>query len=150
MNNTIYCRTCGKELSAAAFMCPNCGTPVNGTPENTKPKAVNPEKTGTAAKASGLSVVSFILTAIAFVTGIIFGAFFYVFPYSQVLLYVISATTVIPALTGMTISAYLLCAARNELTYAATALSIASVILSAIALLFLFLTGCILASIMYY
>lgn len=140
MYHSIFCRTCGKELSDEAFMCPNCGAPVNGA-HDAKTKPVEPAKTET--KASGLSVVAFLLATIAFVTGIIFGAFFFVFANSALLVYIIGAATILPALTGLSIGVYLLCSARNGLTSSAKAFSIIAIVFSAIALLFLFIGGCV-------
>lgn len=152
MNNTIFCRTCGKELSSEAFMCPNCGTPIQSAPAEKQPQPAEPVKavTGTGANATGLSIVAFILATIAFVTGIIFGAFFYVFNFSSMLLSVISATSILPALAGLVIAAYQLYAARSELTSTAKSLSVVSVVFAVIVLLFLFLTGCIIASDTFY
>ena len=145
MNNTIFCRTCGKELSSSPYMCPNCGTPVNGAPD-IKPKTTEPAKTGTEARVLGLSVVAFILSTVAFITGIIFGAFFFVFSASAILLYIISATTILPALAGIAIGAYLLCSARNELSNSAKTILIIAIVFSAIALLFLFIGGCVIVA----
>lgn len=140
MYHTIFCRTCGKELSDEAFMCPNCGTPVSGV-HDAKQKPTEPAKTET--KASGLSVVAFLLATIAFVTGIIFGAFFFVFVNSALLVYIIGASTILPALTSLSIGVYLLISARNGLTSSAKAFSITAIVLSSVALLFLFIGGCV-------
>lgn len=138
----MYCKNCGKEISSEAFMCPNCGTPVEGVAL----KKQSVRKMGTESKATGLSVAAFILAAVAFVTGIVFGAFFFEFSDSALLLYVLPATTVLPALASLTIGAYLLSAARSELTYSAKAFSIVSIVFSSVALLFLFIGGCVIVT----
>lgn len=143
--NTIFCRNCGKELSDEAFMCPNCGTPVNGAPAKPHTKA-EPVKTEPNPKATALSVVAFVLSMISFVTGIIFGAFFFVYTNSALLLYVLPVTTILPAFAALSIGAYLLYITKNEDNRLAKSLSVTAVVFASVVILFLFIAGCLLAT----
>lgn len=94
----MYCYHCGKELSPDAVMCPECGAPTKNMKVD---KVADEVKAPVSSHAVGLSVVALTLSLIAFVTGIIFGAFFYVYYSSQLLLMVISATTILPAIVSL-------------------------------------------------
>ena len=140
----MFCRHCGKELSDEAYMCPNCGalTGVDAA-KKTAEKETREAGEGGANK-TALSVVAFILSMIAFVTGIIFGAFCYVTSGAIIFLYIFGASTILPALASLSIGAYLLIAGRDKLSNHAKGFAITSLVLSAFILFFLFLTGCIL------
>lgn len=135
----MFCSHCGKELSDDAFMCPNCGSPIRKTAQ----KKSIPQEGG---KETGLAIAGFIPAMIAFVTGIIFGAFFYVYPGSALLLYTVGASTILPALAAISMNAYTLVRIRGKENALAKNLSITAIVLAGVALLFLFLTGCILAA----
>ena len=132
----MFCSHCGKELADDAFMCPNCGSPIG---KSAQKKSI-PQEGG---KETGLAVAGFILAMIAFVTGIIFGAFFYVYPGSALLLYTIGASTILPALAAISINAYTLIQIRGKENTLAKNLSITAIVFAGVALLFLFLTGCV-------
>ena len=147
----MFCKHCGKELSDEAFMCPNCGTPINpnfaNKNEHKKEETAKPEIDTVIASGvnkTGLTVAAFILSMIAFVTGIIFGAFMYVMPAYSFLLYIISTITILPSLAGISLGAYSLCAGRNNLPGNAKAFATVAVVFSVVVLLFLFLTTCLL------
>ena len=147
----MYCRYCGKELSDKAFMCPHCGAPTNSdVAQKDEEKEVKPETQNTAQTSdtnkTALAIVAFVLSTFALVTGIIFGAFFYVYVGSVVLLYIIGATTILPALAGLAIGSYLLSAGRNHLTFGGKLFATLAVIYSVIVLLFLFLTACLIVA----
>ena len=139
----MYCTYCGKQLSEEAIMCPDCGTPTKSAPST---KAVS-ETVQTATEPIGaqnsLGVIGFILSTFAFVTGIIFGAFIYVFSGAAVLLIVIGSTTILPALTGISLCILRLKNEKGSLK----GLVITGIILAGIALLFLFITACVMASV---
>lgn len=142
----MYCRYCGKEISDEAFMCPNCGTPTGTAPSKKKVQNAAPETSAGGVNATALSVVAFILSMIAFVTGIIFGAFFYVYTGGVLLLYVLGTITILPALAGLSIGTYLLCSGRNQNTYGTKVLATISVIYSALVLTFLLITACLIVT----
>ena len=139
----MFCKHCGKELSEEAFMCPNCGTPTRTdlNKDNTQKELANSEVESAPAGVNkvGLATLAFVLSMIAFVTGIIFGALGYVF-FSLVF---IESLSILPALAGIAIGVYLLSTERNRLTGNAKAFTVVSIVLSAVVLLFLFLTICI-------
>lgn len=140
----MYCYHCGKELSNDALMCPNCGAPTKNT------NAAKQEEAATVAVGGGvnikaLSAVGLILSAIAFVTGIIFGAFFFTYSYSMVLLYILSGSTILPALAGLSIGVYVSMLKDNN-NYPSKACSVCSIVFSSIVLAFLFIGGCIIAA----
>ena len=140
----MFCRHCGKELADNAFMCPNCGSPTGSAPlkqELPKEEPVKKEPS-----LLGLSVVGFILSLVAFVTGIIFGAFFFEYAGAALLLYLLSASTILPGLTAISIGAYLLSSARKSLANPAKAFAIVSIVLSAVVLAFLFIGGSVIVT----
>ncbi len=100
----MFCRHCGKEISDEAFMCPDCGTPT--IERKNKNIEIPNQLQNSDKKEKGISIIGFLFALIAFITGIIFGSFFFVFSASVVLLYVISATTILPALTSLAIGIY--------------------------------------------
>ena len=63
----MYCHHCGKELSDEAFMCPDCGTP---TGNNTQKKFVEKDSEG-GSKSRFTAIACFVLSAIAFLAGIV-------------------------------------------------------------------------------
>ena len=146
----MYCKHCGKELSDEAFMCPNCGAPTDANSPKKIAQTEEPETVAGGVNKTALSVVAFILAMIAFVTGIVFGAFFFEFAWSVLLLYILSASTILPALVSLSIGAYLLCTEKDKLEGKAKAYAIVSVVLCAVVLVFLFLSGSILAANAYY
>ena len=133
----MFCSHCGKELADEAVMCPNCGTP-------TKNMTVNKLQSPKDAHSTGISAVVLTLSIIAFVTGIVFGAFFYVYRNAVLLLYVISAVTILPALVSLSLGIYLLSTSAKSGN--AKAMSVVAVTLSAIVLTFLFISGCIIVA----
>lgn len=143
----MYCRHCGKEISDNAFMCPDCGEPTatGKTPSalpsdnevrNDHEKHYDP---------TGLSVVAFLLSLIALVTGIVFGAFFFVYSYSNFLLFILGATTILPAVASVCIGTYVL-VANKDAQNQCKAFSITAIVLGGVALLFLFVAGCVIIS----
>ena len=141
----MYCRHCGKELSDEAFMCPDCGTPTGVDFAKKKIQKETPETEAGGINMTALSVVAFILSMFAFVTGIIFGAFCYEYVGAALLLYVLGATTILPALVGLSIGAYVLCK-RNLLSTNAKNFAIVAVVFASIVLLVLFLTACLIVT----
>ncbi len=131
----MYCKNCGKELSEEALMCPNCGTPTGNKP--------HVRKSAHAVSSASLGVIAFFLGCFSFVTGIIFGAFFYVYPAASLLLYIIGATTIMPALATICLG---IAALMREIQSRYRVLTIVAIVLAGISLLFLYLTACILAS----
>ncbi len=151
----MFCKRCGKELSDEAFMCPECGEPTGVMPkfacnhvqEEQKKNAENDNHIPNAGfSQKGVTIVAFILTCIAFVTGIIFGAFFFVYQMSLYLLFILGATTILPALVGLAVGVYNLVGTKPEKLV--QALSITSIVLSSVVLLFLFIGGCVIVGIM--
>lgn len=141
----MFCRHCGKEISDEAFMCPDCGTP---TIERKNKNIEKPDQSQNSdAKEKGISVIGFLFALIAFITGIIFGSFFFVFSASVVLLYVISATTILPALASLAIGIYTIITATENSDKICKPFAITSVSLSGFVVLFLFIAGCIIAAI---
>ena len=139
----MYCRYCGKQLSDEAIMCPECGTPtktIARTPTVENEKTPTPEVQNV--PNHQLGVVGFFLSTFAFVTSIIFGAFMYVYYGATLLLYVIGYTSILPALAGISIG---ISTVKNE-KGAKKMLAITGIILAGIALLFLFLTACIMCA----
>ncbi len=132
----MYCKHCGKELADEALMCPDCGTPTDGKRAAQKPALVNEQP-------SPRGTVALFLAIFAFVTGIIFGSFFYVFTGSAILLYMIGATTILPALTAVCLGITVLI--RGE-AGKERAIAIVAIALAGTVLLFLFLSVCIIAS----
>ena len=137
----MYCKHCGKQLSDEAFMCPECGAPTGVKP----PVPIEPpkdERTTPTAHNTPLGIIGFVLSTFAFVTGIIFGAFLFVFSGAVLLLYVLSATTILPGLVGICLG---ISALKNE-TGIAKILALTGIILAAFALLFMFIGGCVLVT----
>ncbi len=132
----MYCKHCGKELADEALMCPDCGTPTDGKHTVRRPAPVSEQP-------SPLGAIALFLAVFAFVTGIIFGSFFYAFTGSAILLYMIGATTILPALTAICLGIAVLI--RGE-TGKDRAFAIAAIALAGTMLLFLFLSVCIIAS----
>lgn len=144
----MFCKNCGKELSNNAIMCPDCGEPVDLTVVKPATKQ-EPVLTDAAKNLKALSVVGMTLTLIAFVTGIIFGTFFYVYTSAAILLYIIGHSSILPALVGLSIGIYVL-AHSKDADKSAKTLSIISVVFAGVVLLFLFLAGCIMGTYYYY
>ena len=138
----MYCIHCGKELSDEAFMCPNCGTPMNTDFNKTKAQKEEPATSTEGVNTTALSGVAFTLSMIAIVTGIIYGALLYVY-ISILMMFIISAISVLPALAGLAMGAYLLASGRDKLPSNAKAFAITSVVLSSVVLFFLFITACL-------
>lgn len=135
----MYCKRCGKEISDEAFMCPSCGEPTDkySPAQQKQPRP----STGTDRKTTAIASIGFTLSLIAFVTGTVFGSFFFFDSISSLLLYVISATTILPALTGLCVGIYLLVC--NDGRRLVKAFATCSVVFSAIVLAFLFVGGCV-------
>lgn len=140
----MFCRYCGKELADNAFMCPNCGSPTGSA--SVKQELSKEEPVKKEPSLTGLSVVGFILSLVAFVTGIIFGAFFFEYAGAALLLYILSATTILPGLAAISIGAYLSSSAWKSLANPAKAFAIVSVVLPAVVLVFLFIGGSVIVT----
>ena len=140
----MYCYHCGKEIADEALMCPNCGAPTKNTNAVTKQEEVTPV-VSSVVNIKSLSVVGLILSVVAFVTGIVFGAFFFTYVYSQVLLYILSGSTILPALAGLSIGVYISMLKENN-NYTSKACAVCSIVFSSIVLAFLFIGGCVIAS----
>lgn len=138
----MFCSHCGKELAEDAFMCPNCGSPVQKAAGAKKPSPQTQE----GGKETALSIVGFVFAMIAFVTAIIYGSFFYVYIGSVVLLYVLGAFTILPAFVALFIGIYTLVSLRGKENVLAKNLSITAVVFAGFALFFLFIAGCVIAS----
>ena len=153
----MRCKNCGREIPNESNWCLYCGkpAPANVNRENiqTKPSEtadlnkeniqVKPSQADTCAKHAGLSVVAVILSSIAFLAGFVMGGLCYE---HFTLLFIFDSITILPALAGMSIGAYVLAAGRNGLTNGAKASAVISVVFSALVLLFLFLTTCLIAT----
>ena len=139
----MYCKYCGKELSNEAIMCPNCGTPTDLRTNPSKPQGTD----GTPRAPFGL--IALIFAAVAFLTGIIFGAFFLV-PYfnTNFLLYFICGTAILPGIASIGLASAALYH-RGSRT-ADRVMAIIAIVLAVIVLLFLFLSACVIASKIYY
>ncbi len=139
----MYCRNCGKQLSDGAIMCPECGEPTKplGTAPCVKENVTETPK-GNSKLVDLLGIIGFFLSMFAFVTGIIFGAFMYVYPAAAPLLLVIGFTSILPALVGISIC---IPAVKDEKANI-KALAITGIVLSAIVLLFLFITACVICT----
>jgi len=111
-----------------------------------KSNPVQPAK-GTGVNLSGLSAIALFFAIVSFVTGVIFGAFFFVFPHSAYLLYVLGTATVLPALAGIALGIYALVDLKNSENKNAKTMGIVAVVFAGVALLFLFLAGCIVTTI---
>ncbi len=131
----MYCRHCGKELSDEAILCPDCGTPTGVKP---KPAAQN-----TGAHADPLGTIALFLAIFSFVTGIIFGAFFYTYAASVILLYIIGTSSVLPGLAAVCLGIAVLYRRGEEKE---RLFAIISIVLAGVALFFLFIAGCVIAS----
>lgn len=129
----MYCKNCGKELSEEAIMCPNCGTPMG--------KISNARKVAHDASFVPFGVIALFLGCFSFVTGIIFGAFLYVYSAAVILLYFLGASTILPALTAICLG---IVAVMRKTESRDFALGIVAIALAGFVLLFLFLTACIL------
>ena len=140
----MYCRHCGKEIADEAFMCPNCGAPT-GTQKTITEQPTKEETTKHGVNIKGLSVAAFVLALFAFVTGVVFGVLFYTENQSPILLLVINASTILPALAGLTVSVYTLMVG-NDSDATSKSFSITSIVLSGVVLLFLFISACILVT----
>jgi len=139
----MYCKNCGKQLSDGAIMCPECGEPtktsvaLSGATDN-----ITETHEETTQKSNPLAAIGFFLSMFAFVTGIVFGAFMYVFVGAAALVLVIGPACILPALAGISIGIYALKNAKGT----QKGLAIAGIVLAAVVLLFLFLTACIVCS----
>lgn len=138
----MYCKNCGKELSDRAEMCPSCGEPmgVNRQCEQ-QHRQVRQASAGVDLKA--LSIVSLVLGAISFLVAVAYSIFFFVTNTAVVLLYIISAAAIIPALAGLSVGIYVLMTARPETDRLSKPVSIASVVLTSVVLFALFVVSCI-------
>ncbi len=143
----MFCKHCGKELSDEAFMCPDCGEPTGVIPKfanNVKKESAKNTDNDCARNAGmnpeAVAVIALIFSCIALVTGVVFGAFFFVYSYSVYLLFVLGATTILPAFAGLGTGVYSLMTGKEGKSV--KVLSIISIALSAFTLLFLFIGGC--------
>ncbi len=132
----MYCRHCGKELSDEALMCPECGTPTGVKPAQ-KPAA---QADG---QPSPLGAIALFLAIFSFVTGIIFGAFFYTYAASVILLYIVSAASILPGLAAVCLGIAVLFRQGEERD---RIFAIVSIVLAGIVLFFLFVAGCVIAT----
>lgn len=140
----MYCYHCGKEISPDAAMCPNCGAPTKNTAAASQ--QVTPECSDGEIKATALSAIALTLSIISFVTGVIFGAFFFVFASSSLLLMILDAVTILPALTALCLGIYLLTVTSKKGIKNGKTMSIVAVVLSAVVMLFLFIAGCVIVA----
>lgn len=131
----MYCKHCGKEIADEAIMCPNCGTPT-GTESKVHPSA----QTGTSAPFGSIALF---LACFALLTGIVFGAFFYVYTESAILLYFIGFTTILPALAAVCLGITTLSRETKPREYN---MAVVAIMLAALTLTFVFLTACLVSS----
>lgn len=140
----MFCYHCGKEISPDAIMCPECGAPTKNT--SAMPLAKQAVVTPEDAKSTALSAVSLTLSLISFVTSVVFGAFFFVYSTSSLLLMVLDAVSILPALAALSLGIYLLVSnSKNEIKNGKTMATVA-VVFSAVALAFLFIAGCVIVA----
>ena len=132
----MYCKHCGKELADEAIMCPACGTPT-GQKSQTK----RAEQAG--GQAIPFGILAFFLASFSFVASIIFGAFLYVFPSTMVLLYVLGATSILPALASICFG---IIALHGNSPDKERWMAVTAIVLASVGLFFLFLTGCLMVS----
>lgn len=132
----MYCKHCGKELADEAIMCPDCGMPTGIKPAH---KPAPPADGHTAP----LGTIALFLALFSFVTGIVYGAFFYTYVASAILLYIIGTASILPGLVSICLGIAVLhrCETERDRSFA-----IASIVLAGVALLFLFIAGCVLSS----
>lgn len=134
----MYCKHCGKELSDEALMCPNCGAPTGARSNIRKPSAPSDGQT------SPLGAIALFLSIFSFVTGIIFGSFFYAYAASVILLYFISATSILPGLAAVCLGIAILHRREGGRGWV---FAIVSIVAAGIALFFLFIAACVTASV---
>ena len=132
----MYCKHCGKQLSDEAILCPDCGTPTG-----VKPRARVAQRAGE--QADPLGTIALFLSIFSFVTGIVFGAFFYTYAASVILLYILGASTILPALAAVCLGIAVLYREEKERD---RLFAIVSIVLAGVVLFFLFIAGCIIAS----
>ena len=122
-----------------------CGTPTDRAPIKTPihQAEAEPVKSVPSQQMIATASIGYILSAISCIVGIIFGAFLYIYPSAVALLFLLSSFTVFPALMSLAIGIY--CLYMNVLikNAAVRVRSIIGIILSAIILVFLFVTFCI-------
>lgn len=134
----MYCRYCGKQISDEAIMCPDCGTPTQNMEKTTAAKEVKPQEVeAPVTSASQLSVVGFVLALISFVSSMIFGSYLFAEAYANG--YIIGCGSIMPAFAGLSIGIYRVKLERGG----KKAFAIISIVLSGIALFYLFLAFCV-------
>ena len=132
----MYCKHCGKQLSDEAILCPDCGTPTGVKPTAHRPAPAD-------GQSSPLGVIALFLALFSFVTGIVFGSFFYTYAASVILLYIIGASTILPALAAVCLGIAVLYRQGEERD---RIFAIVSIVLAGVVLFFLFIAGCVIAS----
>lgn len=140
----MYCYHCGKEISPDAVMCPECGSPTKNM--SAMPLAQQAVAAPEEVKATALSAVALTLSLISFVTSVIFGAFFFVYTTSSLLLMVLDAVSILPALTALCLGIYLLISSSKNGNKGGKAMATVAVVFSAVALAFLFIAGCVIVA----
>ena len=129
----MYCKHCGKEISDEAIACPGCGHPTKvdrsarkeKVPSARDPRLSNPSM-----------IAGFVLSAIAFVAGVILLSLSLVGNYESILYY--SALILLPAIIGLTLDIYGLSRARIFGTDVQKGLAIIGIVLAGIVLFYFF------------
>lgn len=136
----MYCKHCGKEISDEAIACPGCGHPTKAEHSARKEKILSARDP----RLSNPSVIAgFVLSAIAFVAGVILLSLSIAGNYESILYY--SVLILLPAVIGLTLDIYGLSRAHIFGTQAQKGLAIAGIVLAGIVLLYFFVVCCIIA-----
>lgn len=160
----MFCKRCGTQIPDDAAICPECGTATATpqTPDGTvykrsmrgfyyksnTPDVPSTPRTPSTPKMLGAAAAAFALAMIAFITGIVFFAFLFTFEGAFVLVYVLGASTILPALVGFGLGIFVSVAAKGQ--FGARALAICACVFTAIVLFLLFVGGCVIVSALEY
>ena len=137
----MYCKHCGKEISDDAIACPGCGHPTKVDQLVPKEKVFSARDP----RRSNPSVIAgFVLSAIAFVAGIILLSISLVGNVESMVIY--GMLIVLPAVIGLILDIYGLSRAYIFGTNIQKGLAIAGIALAGIVLFYFFVVCCIIAS----
>ena len=136
----MYCKHCGKEISDEAIACPGCGHPTKVDRHGRNEKVLTKKDP----RLSNPSLIAgFVLSAIAFVAGVILLSLSIVGNYESILYY--SVLILLPAVIGLALDIFGLSRANIFGTNAQKGLAIAGIVLAGIVLLYFFVVCCIIA-----
>lgn len=128
----MYCKHCGKEISDEAIACPGCGHPTKcNHARKERPSMQDPRLSNPAA------IAGLVLSAIAFVAGIVLLSISLAKSYGSILYY--NILVVLPAVLGLALDIFGFSRARIFGTFLQKALAIVGMVLAGIALLYFFI-----------